>query len=73
MLQRQKNSMEKLLAGSVVMNGEEAVWDPFFATPAALDYLKQKSSDHKLYIHRNIRKSHLLLDGSSANNQVATK
>lgn len=66
-----KSALEKLLAGSVMMNGETTVWDPFFATPPALDYLKQKSSDHKLYIHRDVRKSRLLLYGGLANDQEA--
>lgn len=68
-----KSALEKLLAGLVVMNGESTVWDPFFATPAALGYLKLASSEHKLYIHRDILKSRLLLYGGVANDQAAAR
>jgi len=68
-----KSALEKLLAGSVVMNDETTVWDPFFATAPGLDYLKQTSNDHTLYIHRDIRKSRLLLYGGLANDQMAAQ
>ena len=68
-----KSALEKLLAGSVVMRDEIAVWDPFFATTPGLDYLNQSSSGHKLYIHRDIRKSRLLLYGGLENDQVAAQ
>jgi hypothetical protein len=67
------DALKKLLAGSIVLNGESTVWDPFFTTPAALDYLKQESNDHKLYVHRDIRKSYLLLYGGSANDRTAVQ
>jgi hypothetical protein len=68
-----KSALEKLLAGSVVVNDETTVWDSFFATTPALDYLKQTSNDHKLYIHRDIRKSRLLMYGGLANDQAAAQ
>lgn len=68
-----KAALEKLLAGSIVKKGETALWDAYFAAPAALLYLKQQSTKHNLYIHRDNQKSQLILYGGSANEQVAAQ
>ncbi len=68
-----KSALEKLLAGSIVMNGETTVWDPFFCTSAAMAYLEQLSNESKLYIHRDMRKSHLVIYGGCPNDQAVAQ
>jgi hypothetical protein len=60
-----KAAMEKMLAGTVVMNGDSALWDSSFLNASSLTYLNELSRDHKVYIHRDARKSRLLIYGGS--------
>lgn len=58
-----KTAMEKMLAGTVVMNGDSTLWDPYFLNAKSLAYLNELSREHKLYLHRDARKCRLLIYG----------
>jgi hypothetical protein len=58
-----KVELEKLLAGTIVMNDAVPLWHSFFATSAALPYLKGISFANQLYLHRDLRKSQLVFYG----------
>lgn len=68
-----KSALEKLLAGSTVTKSDSGLWDVYFLTPESLVCLKHLSGIHKLYIHRDTRKSQLLLYGGSKNDQIAAQ
>jgi hypothetical protein len=55
---------EKILAGSVVIDNNTALWNDFFAMPKGLIYLKELFRKHNTFIYRDIRKSRLTLYGS---------
>ncbi|KAG9233507.1 hypothetical protein BJ875DRAFT_425799 [Amylocarpus encephaloides] len=58
-----KAAMEELLKGAVLTDGNEALWDSWFLDSKSLAFLNELSRAHKLYIHRDARKCHLLLYG----------
>jgi len=59
-----KSALEKILAGSVVIDNNTALWNDFFAMPKGLIYLKELFRKHNTFIYRDIRKSRLTLYGS---------
>lgn len=62
---RVKADLEKLLAGTIVMADNVPLWHIFFATSPALPYLSTLSHTHRVYIHRDARKSLLIFYGGS--------
>lgn len=56
-----KAALEKMVAGTKILNGDSPVWDPWFLEPAALVYLNALSDRFGLYIHRDTRKSQLVI------------
>jgi hypothetical protein len=65
-----KAAMEKMLAGTVVTDGDSALWDPYFLNGKSLTYLNELSRNHNLYVHRDARKSHLLIYGGSPTSRL---
>lgn len=55
-------SIEKLIAGDVIMNGESALWDTSLST----EVLNKISSEKNVYIYRDTRKLQLRLFGGSS-------
>jgi hypothetical protein len=68
-----KVELEKLLAGTIVMNDDLPLWHSFFATSVALPYLKGISVANQLYIHRDLRKSQLVIYGGAATSRGAAQ
>ena len=66
-----KSVIEKLLEGSVVKDGEAALWHHYFSSVDALHDLCKLHSVHKVYIHRDNPKQQLLLYGGSTAQQAA--
>jgi hypothetical protein len=64
-----KIELEKLLAGTVVMVDDAPLWHAFFGTSPALKHLTNISSANYLYVHRDVRKSQLILYGGTATYQ----
>ena len=65
-----KAAAERLLAGTIVMDGDLAVWDPYFLTASSLGYLNDLSKPYRIYIQRDARKSRLLLYGGSGSTRT---
>lgn len=64
-----KIELEKLLAGTVVMVDDAPLWHAFFGTSPALKYLTNISFANYLYVHRDVRKSRLIIYGGTATHQ----
>ncbi|KAH8594469.1 hypothetical protein B0O99DRAFT_178691 [Bisporella sp. PMI_857] len=64
-----KTKLETLLAGIVVMDGDSPVWDDSFNSPETLVVLKQLSASHQMYLHRDIRRSAILMYGGQPSRQ----
>lgn len=60
-----KIRLEKLLAGVLVMKGEEPLWDIYFLKSAALVDLAALGTTHQMYILRDTCKSQLVMYGGS--------
>jgi hypothetical protein len=60
-----KIRLEKLLAGVLVMKGEEPLWDIYFLKSAALVDLAALGATHQMYILRDPCKSRLVMYGGS--------
>lgn len=60
-----KSAFERILAGDVAMNGDQGIWDDFFANPGGLAYLNELGHRHQGYIYRDMRKHRLSLYGSA--------
>lgn len=60
-----KGALEYLLAGSVVMNGEAVLWNPYFAWDGCLAYIQELNNTHGVYIKRDTRKLQLTIHGGS--------
>jgi hypothetical protein len=60
-----KIRLERLLAGVLIKQSAEPLWDIYFTTPAALDDLAELGAVHNLYIFRDLRKSKLLIYGGT--------
>ncbi len=68
-----KVKLEKLLAGMAIINAAVPLWHAFFGTPSSIRYLKEVSYSNQLYIHRDLRKSQLILYGGAAASREAAK
>jgi len=64
-----KGEIEKLLAGTVVTHDGAPLWHPFFVTPTSLSYLVWLSGANNIYVHRDLRKSQLVLYGGATSNR----
>ncbi|KAF4628087.1 hypothetical protein G7Y89_g10062 [Cudoniella acicularis] len=62
-VRKAKAELDKILAGTVVMDGALPLWDISFSSPASLHYLNELSRDSKLYIHREAQRGRLLIYG----------
>ncbi|KAH8772031.1 hypothetical protein F5882DRAFT_410788 [Hyaloscypha sp. PMI_1271] len=61
-----KAQLEKLLAGTDIKHDGAPLWHSFFGSTEALQYLSRLSHTSQLYIHRDARKSQLMLYGGIA-------
>jgi hypothetical protein len=61
--------LEQLLAVTVIMDADFPLWHPLFATTPALPYLTTILHSHRLYIHRDPRKSQLVFYGGADTTQ----
>jgi hypothetical protein len=61
-----KAQLEKLLAGTEIKHDGATLWHSFFGSTEALQYLSRLSHTSQLYIHRDARKSQLMLYGGIA-------
>jgi len=61
-----KAQLEKLLAGTDIKHDGAPLWHSFLGSAEALQYLSRLSHTSQLYIHRDARKSQLMLYGGIA-------
>ncbi|PVH74461.1 hypothetical protein DL98DRAFT_499801 [Cadophora sp. DSE1049] len=64
-----KAALESLLAGSVVMDQDSVLWNPYFAHEDCLEYLQELNKIYGVYIHRDTRKLQLIIHGGSETNR----
>lgn len=58
-----KVSLEAQLVGTVIQNKGTALWDPFFATMAGLDYLQNLQAQRFVYIYRDSSLRRIVVHG----------
>ena len=65
-----KASLEALLAGTIMKSDDAAVWHHEFVNADFLTFLTQTSTKYNLYVHRDTRKSRLIMYGDGKDNQA---